>query len=415
MSSFNHAATPRRAGPGSYFFLSYAHSPPGVPVPSHPYTSVDPWIHTFFQDLVEAVEHRALPRAGMRAGFIDQEVDPGSDWNATLADALGAAEVFVPLYSPTYFKNPWPMKEHAAFRQRLVASDSRAPGDRIIPVLWIPFPAWASPPEVQGAMSLGDGVPEYADNGLRALCMLSYYRDQYRQVVDRLADRIVAVARDSALTPATDLVLERVPVPDAVPKFVASVLASTERGSAAAQRSGVYGPTSKAWRPFADEQVLPAAEYVASTAERLGLLPTKIADFAASEGLFRAYPTVLLIDPLTLEGEDGEDVLLAVAKTLPPWVRPLVVVDEAAPDSTRADRVAAETVDMLVRAGVAKPARVSQLQEFVDIMPTLVTEARRQFLKHGPVSPPPGEPGTRFRLTDPENPPTTSAGTSNDE
>ncbi|GAA4458145.1 hypothetical protein GCM10023170_055580 [Phytohabitans houttuyneae] len=351
----------------------------------------------------------------MRPGFIDQEVEPGSDWNATLTDALGSAEVFVPLYSPMYFKNPWPMKERAAFRRRLVAATLRAPGDRIIPVLWIPFRSWDVPPEVQGALALGEDVPDYAENGLRALCMLSYYRDQYLQVVKRLADRIVSAVRDSELTPTSDLVLERFPAPHVAPKFVASVLASTDRHPSTAHAPGIYGATSKAWRPFGEEQVLPAAEYVASTAERLGLLPTRIADFAGSEELFRAYPTVLLIDPLTLDGDGGEDVLRAVAKTLPAWVRPLVVIDEAAPDSTRADRLAAEAVDMLVRAGVAKPARVSQLREFVDIMPSLVTEARRQFLKHGPVSPPPGESGARFRLTDTENPPTTSAGTSNDE
>ncbi|BCB85355.1 TIR-like protein FxsC [Phytohabitans suffuscus] len=415
MSSFSDPASPRRAGQGSYFFLSYAHSPPGVQTPGQPYASVDPWVHTFFRDLVEAVEHRAIPRVGIRPGFIDHEVDPGSDWNATLTEALGAAEVFVPLYSPSYFKNPWPMKEHAAFRQRLAASSSGESGDRIIPVLWIPFPPWDSPLEVQPAMALGEDVPEYQENGLRALCMLSYYRDQYRQLVDRLADRIVAAVRDSALTPTSDLVLERIPAPDASPKFVASVLAPTWSSPSAALRPGVYGAASRAWRPFAGDQVLPAAEYVASTAERLGLLPTRIADFAASEDLFHAYPTVLLIDPLTMETDDGEEALLSVAKALPPWVRPLVVVDEAAPDSTRADRLAAEAVDMLLRAGVANPARVSQLQEFVDIMPNLVTEARRQFLKHGPVSAPGGDPGVRFRLTDPENPPTTSAGTTNDE
>lgn len=415
MSSLKPAAPPRRAGQGSYFFLSYAHSPPGAHEPGASYTSPDPWVHTFFRDLVEAVEHRALPRAGMRPGFIDMEVDPGADWNATLTEALGAAEVFVPLYSPTYFKNPWPLKEHAAFLRRLMSADIRAPGDRVIPVLWIPFRPWDTPPEVQTAMALGEGVPDYAENGLRALCMLSYYRDQYLLVVNRLADRIVAAVRDSELAPTSDLVLERAPAADVAPMFVASVLASTDRGGAG-WSSAVYGATSKVWRPFGEEQALPAADYVASTAERLGLLPTRIVDFAESEGLFRYYPTVLLIDPLTLESEGGHDVLQAVAKTLPSWVRPLVVVNEATPDSTRADRLAAEAVDMLLRAGVAKPVRVSQLQEFVDVMPTLVTEARRQFLKHGPVSPPAGDPGTRLRLTHhAENPPTTSAGTNDDE
>lgn len=399
MSPSDNVARPRGASRGSYFFLSYAHSAPTLQEPrSAPYASVDPSVHAFFRDLAEAVEHRVMPQVGARSGFIDQEVPPGSDWNATLAGALGTAEVFVPLYSPSYFSNPWPMKEHSAFLQRLVASHVSSPSSRLIPVLWIPFPPWECPPEVQRAVELGQDVPEYVENGLRALCMLSYYREQYRQIVGRLADRIVEAVQGPELAPDPDLVIERVPERHTEPAFVAAVLAPTREGE-----SSVYGPTSSAWRPFAGGQVLPAADYVASTAERLGLLPARIADFADSEELFKKYPAVLLIDPMTLDTPDGEQILLGAVKSLQPWVRPLVVSDESARDFARAERLAEDAVTMLTRAGVANPERVSQLQEFVDIMPTLVTEARRQFLKHGQVWPPSGDPLPRPRLTDPDN------------
>jgi hypothetical protein len=372
---------------------------------------VDPWVRKFFGDLVEAVEHRAAPLVGMRPGLIDQEGPPGSDINATLAEALGTAEVFVALYSPIYFKNPWPTQEREAFRRRLERLASSSLDERVLPVLWIPFPQWESPPEAEQAIAIGEDVPEYVENGLRALCMLSYYHEQYREIVGRIATRIVDTAQGSPLPPDSGLVLERKTPPNTKPAFVAAVLAPTLDLS----RSAVYGATSVAWRPFADEQVLPAADYVASAAERLGLVPTKITDFAGSEELFNKCPAVLLIDPLTLGADDSEGLLLARIKTLPPWVRPLVVLNDAAPSFTRADHFAREMVAMLGRAGVANPERVGQLQDFVDIMPTLVTEARRQFLKHGPVSSPPGDPGLRLRLTDPDNSPTTSTGTINDE
>ncbi|MEK8107506.1 hypothetical protein NKG94_24625 [Micromonospora sp. M12] len=67
----------------------------------------DVWVGQFFTDLTDEVRRQARPVAGMRIGFFDQHIPLGADWKAALAEALGDAEVFVPLYSPGYFSRPW--------------------------------------------------------------------------------------------------------------------------------------------------------------------------------------------------------------------------------------------------------------------------------------------------------------------
>ena len=94
---------------GRYFFLSYAHSPPldGSLEEDQP----DPpneWVRTFFRNLTDAVQLRASPSASLAPGFFDQQIPLGSDWKAVLSDALGTAEVFVPLFSPTTSPSPGP-------------------------------------------------------------------------------------------------------------------------------------------------------------------------------------------------------------------------------------------------------------------------------------------------------------------
>ena len=73
--------------------------------------------------------------------------------------------------------------------------------------------------------------------------------------------------------------------------------------------------------------------------------------------------------------------------------------------------------ELLHDAGLPQVKRACSMPEFVDLMPALVTEARRQFLKYGPVvpfeKPPEPVPSLRDGLTaagsteptDPASPP----------
>lgn len=382
-----------RSRHGTYFFLSYAHSPP---VGDEARTDTDAWVSVFFRDLSDHVARYARSASGLDIGFIDQQIPLGSDWKAVLAEALGAAEVFVPLYSPGYFSKSWPMGERESFRERLVASGVAEPARRVTPVLWIPFPSWEEPAEVGEALEIGGHSTEYAENGMRALCMLASYRDAYLVVLDRLARRIVEIAERNPLGPSRapnlDEVANRVRTDTA---FVVAVLAPTVTSRPAGRKARGYADRSRLWQPFGERQALPVADHAASTAERLGL-PTRIADLDDARELLGRYPAVLLVDPWALADPAAAAVLRDTLTTLPDWVVPMVVADRDDPQYTaRGAGLADEVMTMLSASGVPRAELVGQVKEFVEVMPALVTEARRQYLKNAPVFPPPGPPPSR--------------------
>ncbi|MGC5017730.1 TIR-like protein FxsC [Micromonospora sp. DT47] len=365
---------------GTYFFLSYAHSAP----PQGARTDADVWVAQFFADLSAEVTRQARPKAGMRVGFFDQHIPLGADWKAALAEALGDAEVFVPLYSPGYFSRPWALGEQQSFRTRLAAAGAtRAGTGHLTPVLWIPFPSWETHPELDEALDLGRDVPEYAENGLRALCMLASYRDQYRFLLDRLAARIVDTAERQPLGPSRAPGLDEVTRPAPTdPDFVVAVLAPTRDRLPPDRDPGGYAANGRLWRPFGARQELPVAEYAASTAERLGL-SARTANFEDAGELLDRRPAVLLIDPWIVAAPGAVASLAALVRGLRQWVVPLVVTDADDPQDAR--RLAGDVTDLLHDAGVPQVKQACSMREFVDLMPALVTEARRQYLKHGPV------------------------------
>ncbi|MDG4759423.1 TIR-like protein FxsC [Micromonospora sp. WMMD710] len=377
----------RRSERGSYFFLSYAHSAPlGARADS------DVWVGQFFDDLAEEVTRQARPVAGMRIGFFDQHIPLGADWKAALAEALGDAEVFVPLYSPGYFSRPWALGERDSFRARLVAAGSdRLTAGHLAPVLWIPIPSWEDQPEVDDALDLGRDVPEYAENGLRALCMLASYREQYQLLLSRLAGQIVHVAERRPLGPSRAPSMDEVTRPvSADPDFVVAVLAPTRDRLPAERDPSGYASSGRLWRPYGSRQELPAAEYAASTAERLGLT-ARTADFAQAAGLLDRRPAVLLVDPWIVAAPGSPADLASRLRGLREWVVPLVVTDDG--DGQDAAGWATEVMELLHDAGRPQVKHACTMREFVDLMPALVTEARRRFLKHAPVvgfDPPPG-------------------------
>ncbi|MBQ0897072.1 TIR domain-containing protein [Micromonospora sp. U56] len=380
-------AAEKASARGTYFFLSYAHS---APAPSAR-TDTDVWVGQLFTDLSEEVARQAQPASGMRIGFFDQHIPQGADWKTALAGALGSAEVFVPLYSPGYFNRPWAMREQESFRARLAAAGAVRSAAHLLPVLWIPFPSWESRPELDAALDLGQDVPGYAENGLRALCMLAPYRAEYLAVLRRLAQRIVDATERQPLGPSRVPGLEEVTrEPATDPAFVVAVLAPTRHGLPEGRDAAGYGTLSRLWRPFGDRQELPVAEYAASTAERLGL-PARTTDFADAEELLDSRPVVVLVDPWVTELPNGATDLAAAARAFPPWVVPVVVTDADDPrDGPRGADLARRALTLLQDAGVPRVRWVGRVAEFTDLMPTLVTEARRQYLKNGPVFPPAG-------------------------
>ena len=112
--------------PAPYFFLSYAHTPKNHPKDKDP----NVWVERFYRDLCAHVMQLTSLPAGVPAGFLDQQMQPGEGWQERLSQALASCRVFVPLYSPRYFHSEQCGKEWYAFSQRAAyqqAADELAP------------------------------------------------------------------------------------------------------------------------------------------------------------------------------------------------------------------------------------------------------------------------------------------------
>jgi FxsC-like protein len=377
----------------SYFYLSYAHSPPLAGTPA---ASPDQWVRAFFDDLTDAVRGMASGRHGIGPGFFDQEIPLGSDLRASLAHALSTAEVFVPLYSPGYFARSWPGREWASFERRMTEAGMRNPLERYVPVLWIPLPPGEDALGLDQALALGAGEDGYAENGLRALLRLRPYRASYARIVKRLAGHIVKLAETSPVTPSAAPDIDTVQSPFN-PAEAAGVFAVT-----------VAAPSGTAWRPFPDVQERPLAEYAATLAEQLDLA-VRVMDLDGAGKRLGRDPGVMLIDPEFAADENGARTLREAAEALPPWTLPVLVRGHQT-DPREAELVervqailglteAAAPASRPARSGVPEAAAgVASLERFVALMPSLVAEAERQYLRLGPIHRATAPPGSRLRL-----------------
>ncbi|MGI9002598.1 MAG: TIR-like protein FxsC [Pseudonocardia sp.] len=378
---------------GVYFFLSYAHS---APTSERVRSDSDPSVGVFFEDLATAVAARAKPAEGMEIGFFDQQIPPGVDMKAQLSDALGAAEVFVPLYSPGYFAKSWPMREQEVFRRRLRVASAVAPEQHIVPILWTPFPQWEQTPNVARALSVGADIADYGENGLRALCMLTSYRRSYQLVLSWLADEIVKVAERSPLGPSAAPDLDDVSGPvTAEAGFLVAMLAPSHVVSPAPQ--AVKGGENPWWRMYAGRRIPPVAEHAGSVAERLGL-ETRVADFVEVEELFDRTPAIVIVDPWMVR-DRRPGFLMSTFASLPKWVVP-VVLDEQRGNAGSGSAMAEEAVEALESALQVPVSRVNSVDQLNEILPTVVARARRTYLKEGPVFPPVGSSRRPGRLRD---------------
>lgn len=362
-----------------YFFLSYARSAPvgnGLPA------GTDLWVRRFFDDLTGAVHDTARPGPGSDVGFIDELLRAGSDWNAILADALSAAEVFVALYSPGYFKKAWPLRERTSFQRRIQhLADGPERQRHLLPVLWSPLLSWEHSTEIEEALTIGAGVPDYADNGLRALCMLRSYHDEYRKIVERIAGHIVDVAAHHPIGPSPAPAPEEVgEVTGAPAQFVVAVLARTAADAPNGRARTVYGDEPRQWRPFAEPQALPLADYVATTAERLGL-PARTATLSTQPAATHDSAAVVLVDPWVAADDAGAAVVRTALAVLPPWAVCVVVVDRRDPHFTDGVTLAGLITAMADGAITPRLIEARDLEHFLQAVPVLVTEARRRYLR----------------------------------
>jgi FxsC-like protein len=379
-----------------YFYLSYARS---APIPgARMDTNIDYWVRTLHKDLSNAVRRLAGLSESYQVGFFDGLVPAGSDWAHVQTQALSEAEVFIPLYTPRYLDSQWAMRERESFRRRLAAASPAAePHRHLLPLLWVPLPSTEPVSELTEALQIGEGVVAYADNGLRAMRMLSVFHDQYTEIIERIAHQIVDVASRVPIgyshAPAVnDLPGAR---PEGKTPYAIAVMAPTKTERPAGAPGDSYGETSTDWRPFGAAEAMPIAVYAATMAERLGLFAHTV---GISEGhrLEREWPGVLLIDPWVLEAESGRVSLRSVLGQLPGWVRPIVLLDSRHAD--RATALIAGVTAMFDEFGISAWTLARQVDEFVALMPSLISATRSQFLRHGPIFAPEASPDKRASL-----------------
>jgi len=219
------------------------------------------------------------------------------------------------------------------------------------------------------------------------MLIIKSYHDSYRAVVSLLARKIVTIAEQSPIRPS------EVPDIDEVKSaFVAgtplatfAIETATPAGSAVAAGRDPGRRGGSEWRPFS-EQDFPLTKYAEQVLERF--------DFQAEVGELRTVadpgtrrPGIILIDPRFVADEAGQSMLKSAVKDLPRWVLPLTILDQDA--DSRTWELAGRVMDILSMAGALHTDKsrlaaegVSSLNEFLTIMPRLVAEAERQYLKH---------------------------------
>jgi hypothetical protein len=391
--------TPDGAGlagvPGRYFYLSYPRPRPLPPVSGLDESDPpDEWVRELYRDLNAAVRGHATSSPPIRPGFLDFAAAPGADSGTARTEALAAAEVFVPLLSPEYVRMSWPGREWASFEQRLLAAGAAEPHQRFMPVLWSPLPSGESAPGLREALSLApaDAAGPYAENGLRALLRLAPHRGLYRQVVDTLAARVVTLVEGAPLHPS--------PAPD--PADCDSAITWEAKGPvfALAIAGGPDSPGGD-WHPFGPRHGTPGApvlEYARAVAERRGF-SVLLGDLEKSADLFRRMPGVVLVDPWCAAQPAALDAFRAVVSELPSWVLPILLIDQDDPlrvaemsTFTMTTYRAYKSYPDTVRRGLRG---VSSLRELLSLMPFVVSQAEREYLRHGPIYRPTSRPAFR--------------------
>src|ERR1022692_396473 len=231
------------------------------------------------------------------------------------------------------------------------------------------------------------------------------YHDSFQAMVDQLAERIVALVEESPLDPSAVPDIDEVRsafLPDAyLAVFAVAVIAPPARTVPVGGDPSYYGESSPHWRPFS-RQELSVAEAVKRVAERLAF-KVAVTGIEKLGDPLDSGPGIMLIDPWFVAADQGLRALQSIVRNLPQWVLPLLVL--SSPRDMRAGQLTQQVMNILSAAGAGRTesarraaSGVSSVEDFLSIVPVLVVDAERQYLRHGPVPPFSGRLGTRLRL-----------------
>jgi FxsC-like protein len=401
-------------GPGGssdkpYFFLSYAHTPRNDPSDPDP----DLWVAKLYNDLCAHVLQMTTLPAGVRAGFMDRGMNLGEGWQESLAEALAHCRVFVPLYSPRYFRSEECGKEWYAFSQRAANHWALydSPMGAIVPALWVPVPPNDLPgPAKQLQFNHADFGVDYAAEGFYGLIKLSYLKHEYERAVYRLAQRIVRVVEETKDTRNTGRQVDYRTLPSAFGPPGASrpldvtVLACCDSEELPPGRGpDCYGPSQRDWNPYHPQSNRPLIEHAAHLARNL--------DYQVSIGLFEeeldrlldteppTAPGVLLLDRWALRYPERLEKLRRFGQEHRPWISVLVPWNRADPESNGNDESLRSLAEQALAPSNAEDRNrrfirngIPSLEAFGEDLHHAVVRATRHYAAHAPAFPPAPEP-----------------------
>jgi len=156
-----------------YFFLSYSR------------TNLDSYFKKFCRELASTISLKTGCTPAT-AGFVDYEINVGEEWPVALSKALQGCQVFVPFYTPAYFKSDYCGREWQVIRDRQDAFLATCPAETprppvILPILWaaeneLPANLPSAVTDLQfNHAAFGDF---YAKEGLFQLLRLNKHRDK---------------------------------------------------------------------------------------------------------------------------------------------------------------------------------------------------------------------------------------------
>ncbi|AVZ71784.1 FxsC protein [Streptomyces lunaelactis] len=395
-------------GDGSepYFFLSYAHTPKNHPKDKDP----NIWVERFYRDLCAHVLQLTSLPAGVPAGFLDQQMQPGEGWQERLSEALANCRVFVPLYSPRYFLSEQCGREWFVFSTRAVHHQARSNSNAvsgIVPALWVPVPAKQLPQPAERLQfnhaTFGD---DYADEGFYGLIKLRYLRDQYERAVYLLAKRIVSVAEQTRIAqgdPHQDYgaMPSAFGPPGPAREMEVSVLACSQSDLPQDRGPDCYGPRPRDWNPYHPKSSRPLADHAVDLVRNLDYR-VRVGEFEAdAERLLAAdspqAPGLLLLDRWALDAPHRRELVRRLCAEERPWFSVMIPWNREDPESRQREgelnRVTERSLAPRLeeRSGHRTPSGgLPTLEAFSQELPGAVKAADRHYAAHARTYPPQG-------------------------
>lgn len=230
-------------------------------------------------------------------------------------------------------------------------------------------------------------MPEYAENGLLAMMKIKSYHDSYWKVVSLLARKIVTIAEGLPILPSEAPDIDELASAFALeaPLAIFTVrIAKPARRPVNAERD-LSRHSDNEWRPFPGQE-LSLTHYAKQVVERFDFR-AEVGELRAATGQDNRWPGIILIHPWFIAAEAGRSVLESAVRDLPEWILPVTILDQ--PGDPRSRELVGQVIDILSQAralhtGSSRLAAegVSSLEDFLAIVPRLVVEAERQYLKY---------------------------------